>query len=69
MVSGHHVNSEQSLKLLMKAGYEAKSKECRNDAAIWIRVCHMFHMSGEGRPDVQVLSGREDSGTMLMSGE
>lgn len=53
----------------MKAGYEAKSKECRNDAVISVTVYHMFHMSGECRADVQVLSGREDSGTMLMSGE
>jgi hypothetical protein len=53
----------------MKAGYEAKSKQCRNEAVIRVTVCHMFHRSGESRPDVQVLSGREDSGAMLMSGE
>ena len=46
-----------------------KSRGCRNDAATRVTVRPIFHMSEGYRPDVQALTGRKDSGTMLMSGE
>jgi len=46
-----------------------KSYECRNDTVTRVTVRHILHIPGERRADVQVVSGREGPGTMLMSGE
>jgi hypothetical protein len=46
-----------------------KSKERRNHAVIRVTMHHIFQISAGCRPERQVLSGREGSGSMWLSGE